>query len=136
MQLSCIIMTMMRQTKISSELREIFSRQTKPVTVADILLLVGPGLKPNKTTIYRQVEKMAKNGELERVQLENRGAGYELKREHHHHLVCNNCEKVEDVVLENEPPFEGKMTSGSRGFKIMSHTLEFYGLCRSCAISK
>ena len=126
-----------RQTKISAELNKILASSAKPLTVLGILALLKKiGLRPNKTTIYRQIEKMAERGELEKVQLENRGTGYELKRGHHHHLVCNNCEKVEDVVLKNEPLLEEKIMNQTNGFKIMNHTLEFYGLCRSCVVSK
>ncbi len=127
----------MRQTKVSAELNKIFAVSAKPVTVPDILsLLKRVGLRPNKTTIYRQLEKMAAKGGLEQVRIENRGAGYELKRGHHHHLVCNNCEKIEDVVLKDEPSLEEKIINQSKGFKVMNHTLEFYGLCRSCVTTK
>ncbi len=88
-------------------------------------------MRPNKTTVYRQLEKMAKNKELDHVHFEKRGLGYEKAREHHHHLICENCEEVEDVVIKNESRILNKLFS-RKGFQAKEHHLEVFGLCANC----
>ncbi|WP_282926628.1 Fur family transcriptional regulator [Helcococcus kunzii] len=57
---------------------------------------------------------------------------YQLNTDHHkHQIVCTNCNKV--VMIENCPLHEiEKDLEKSTGFKIMSHSFEFSGLCEDC----
>jgi Fur family ferric uptake transcriptional regulator len=49
----------------------------------------------------------------------------------HHHLVCNECKDVievqDDLLEELEVEVER-----SYGFKILDHSVKFFGLCRKC----
>jgi len=124
---------MMRETKLSLKLKEIFETSSRPLSVAVILRILAKfGFKPNKTTIYRQLERLTNEGIVEHVHFEGRALGYELAKEHHHHLICNNCDKIEDLEIKNED----KLLSGllnRKGFKPQSHHLEIFGLCTNCA---
>ncbi len=58
---------------------------------------------------------------------------YELSdRIHHHHLVCLNCNQVQDVELKQELDDEEKRISRKTKFQIIRHSLEFFGLCVNC----
>lgn len=122
----------MRSTKINIELNRIFQDSSQPLTVRDILIRLNKaGIKPNKTTVYRQLEKMARKRDLEHVHFEGRGLGYEKAREHHHHLVCKNCSKVEDLFIEGEEKILNKILA-KKSFEAYDHHLEIFGLCRTC----
>jgi Fur family ferric uptake transcriptional regulator len=52
---------------------------------------------------------------------------------HHHHLICKKCGSIENVFEQCLPQeLEEKIRQNS-GFKVESHVLEFYGVCRACA---
>jgi len=51
--------------------------------------------------------------------------------EHHHHLVCTNCQRVEDVAEDVVGPMLGAV--GRRhDFSVDHAALDFYGLCARC----
>jgi len=58
-----------------------------------------------------------------------------MPEDHHHHLICLECDKVEDVELANDLNEIEKRILQKNGFKIINHTLEFYGLCKQCSSS-
>jgi hypothetical protein len=61
---------------------------------------------------------------------------YELLQEgHHHHVICSKCRKVQDVVLKVDLDAEEHKIQKDTGFKIQSHSLEFFGLCTDCQTS-
>lgn len=124
-----------RLTSTRKVFAEVFSRSLIPLSVADILEEFRTMKKSvNKTTVYRELERMEILGIIHRVQLGQRKHYYELaSREHHHHLVCLRCERVEDVdVNEKELRAEERKVSDEKNFSIVRHSLEFFGVCLEC----
>jgi Fur family transcriptional regulator, peroxide stress response regulator len=84
-------------------------------------------------TLYRTLETFARAGVVRTVGLEPERARFELNFDHHHHIVCTSCERVEGVRLKDKA-LERAALRGARNFRTISrHTLEFFGLCKSCA---
>jgi Fur family ferric uptake transcriptional regulator len=52
------------------------------------------------------------------------------EKNHHHHLVCNSCGKIEDIRL-NEQKFIKEVAVKSQ-FLVDHHHLEFFGYCSNC----
>ena len=56
---------------------------------------------------------------------------------HHHHLVCTNCERVEDIDVPEA--YEAQVhtlvedISAGASFTPTNHALEIEGLCKDCA---
>ncbi len=106
---------------------DVLRKSKSPV---DVSILVEK-LKVNKTTVYRQVEKLLKNNLIIELEFGDGKKRYELKDEnHHHHLICNRCGRLEDIKLNEEIII--KDISNKTNFKIESHSLEFFGLCVNC----
>lgn len=87
-------------------------------------------------TIYRNIKLLEEEGVLLKAQFsEQGGAKYEmcvLGGDHtHHHLICLHCGTVCDVEDDLLDKIE-KLVSNKRGFKILDHRLNFYGICREC----
>ncbi len=114
---------------------EILSDSQKPLSAKDLLLaLAQTGRVVNKTTVYREIESLEKIGALRSIQLGERSTYYELETSaHHHHLVCLNCDRVEDVDINERGIVkqEAKIVA-ERQFQVSYHALEFFGLCRQC----
>lgn len=49
---------------------------------------------------------------------------------HHHHIICKNCRRVEELELCVVEELEQLVSK--RGYSQVSHRLEFYGICSQC----
>src|SRR5699024_6930317 len=86
-------------------------------------------------TVYRTLELLA---ELKVVDKINFGDGvtlFDLRKEgakhFHHHLVCMECGKVEEIEEDLLPRVEERVENEFE-FKILDHRLTFHGICASC----
>lgn len=121
-------------TKYKLALLDLFGNNNKPLTVTEILsILSQKGINPNKTTIYREIESLLELGHIHSLDFGDDKKRYELSsRTHHHHLICQKCDAIEDIILEDDiEEIEYKVKQCTR-FKIKSHALEFFGLCHKC----
>jgi Fur family ferric uptake transcriptional regulator len=121
-----------KKTPARLAINEFFSSVNTPVDVEQIVQhLRSQKLETNKVTVYRILDFLFKNRIINRVEFGEGKYRYELKKNHHHHLICTNCGKIEEV----EGDFLKKMEDDifkSKKFKVESHSLEFFGLCEDC----
>jgi Fe2+ or Zn2+ uptake regulation protein len=125
----------MRSTPVHKALLKILSQNKSPLSAFDILAkLHTQKLLVNKTTVYRQLAILEEEGLIHTVRLSDRSVRYELtnKDEHHHHLVCVKCNDVEDVDFKDHLTRQEKTIQKNNKFKILRHSLEFFGLCLNC----
>jgi len=110
------------------------SKSHVPLSVADLQKsLAKEKMRANKTTLYRELAMLIKEKAVTELRFDDNSKRYELVSEqHHHHLVCVRCENVEDVALERELDAEEKHIARAARFKVLNHSLEFYGLCQEC----
>ena len=94
----------------------------------------GEGI--NVVTVYRLVNLLVEMGLLRRIEF---GQGYfryeraeSQDADHRHHLVCENCGRIEDFHgCADLAPLTARVASES-GFNIARHQLELYGTCAAC----
>ncbi len=86
------------------------------------------------TTVYRELEFLRQQGILVPVSFADGVQRYEsAELEHHHHLICIQCNAIEDVHIEHgELDKAEKVIAKTTGFEVFQHSLEFYGHCRKC----
>lgn len=91
------------------------------------------------SSIYRSLAVLDGAGLLSRHHDADGVARFELAAwltGHHHHLVCTECGRVEDVELDDRAErllAELAHTAGaSAGYQIRDHELEAVGVCGSC----
>lgn len=134
MQLSCIYSQDMnfKNTPARAAISNFLINSSSPVDVEQIIkFLKTKKFSINKVTVYRNLDTLYKTGVLERLEFGEGKFRYELKKNHHHHLICTNCGKIEDIEGEYLSEFEAKIRQDN-GFLVKSHSLEFYGLCSNC----
>jgi Fe2+ or Zn2+ uptake regulation protein len=109
----------------------------KPLTIADVLSAC-PGVP--QSSAYRNLAALEQAGIVRRVITDEDFARYELAEdltEHHHHLVCSSCGRVEDVTIPGdlESSMDRTLDRLARrtGFAQVSHRLDLIGTCRDCA---
>lgn len=124
-----------RITRIRKAMIEVFLASGKPLSAVEVMEgLEKAGVGFNKATIYRELAFLKESRVVQEVQfIHERLKRYEPVLEgHHHHLVCINCKKVEDITLEKELDEEERLIYSKKGFKVLNHSLEFLGLCTQC----
>jgi Fur family transcriptional regulator, ferric uptake regulator len=85
-----------------------------------------------RATVYRALEAQVQDGMASRFERDGHVSAYiACDAEHHHHLVCTSCQRVEDL---DETAVAPLLASVGRRFEFqVDHAaLDFYGLCRSC----
>ena len=92
----------------------LFQSQT-PLPVSDILVrMAKDGVSINKTTAYRELATLERLGSVTRVPMSDRKQYFELSsRDHHHHLVCIGCERVEDILVDESAIVEQEKRAAS-----------------------
>src|SRR2546423_4784225 len=85
-----------------------------------------------RATVYRALEAQVQDGMASRFEREGHVSAYiACDAEHHHHLVCTSCQRVEDLDETVVAPLLSSV--GRRhDFQIDHAALDLYGLCRSC----
>ncbi len=123
-----------KQRKIVFE--AILKQHEKHVTVEELYNYIKVH-SPNigLTTVYRTVQLFCEMDILEKVNLDDGLIRYELMLDddnhRHHHLICNNCNKIVEVKEDLMDSIE-KIFEENYGFSVSNHQTKFYGLCSEC----
>ena len=108
-------------------------KSNQPVDVSMIRdYLREQDVDTDPATVFRIINAFTEKGITRTIQFGEGRARYELlAKGDHHHLICTNCGKITDVEDKYMEKLE-KEIGKTKGFKVKSHSLEFFGLCRSC----
>ena len=93
-----------------------------------------PGL--SRTTVYRVLDTLVEKGFVRRVQHAGSVTRFDPMTERHHHLVCDECGKVDDFTLPDT--VEGSLDQALRraarkqGYRPLNHRLDLTGTCPEC----
>lgn len=126
-----------RYTLGRQQLVDLLLDVSRPVTIPELIEL---GAQQSQSSLYRNLAVLEQCGAVRRLASADDVARYELTEElseHHHHLVCSACGRLEDVVLSDR--VESALTraaeeaSASSGFQVAGHHVELVGVCPRCA---
>ncbi|MCL4419074.1 transcriptional repressor [Patescibacteria group bacterium] len=125
-------MGIIKKTPARIAAMEFLSLTDSPVDIEQIInYLRSKNLNTNKVTVYRIIEYFYKQGIVNRLNLQEGKFRYELAKGDHHHLICDNCSKIQDISDNVVPKLEEEINSKHK-FLIKRHSLEFFGLCLNC----
>ena len=126
-----------RYTPQRQTLVDVLRREARPLAIGQVI--TGAAGLP-QSSVYRNLAVLEQAGVVRRVVTHDEFGRYELDEElteHHHHLICSNCGKVEDVTIpaDLESAMDRTIDRVARraGFAHVSHRLDLIGTCRSCA---
>ena len=86
-------------------------------------------------TVYRVLEQLSERRLVQRIDVGSGIARYEAALpggEHHHHLVCDDCGKVE-AFSDEELEAVIHLVERRTGYSIAGHDVVLRGACRDCA---
>lgn len=126
-----------RYTHGRRQLVELLQTAERPVKIPE---LMDRGATQSQSSLYRNLAILEQCGAVHRLASTDDVARYELTEElseHHHHLVCSVCGRLEDVVLP--PTIEKALASAAaeartqHNFIVDSHRFELVGTCGTCS---
>jgi Fe2+ or Zn2+ uptake regulation protein len=126
-----------RLTANRAALVDALATAPRPLTIPEIRG-IRSGLA--QSSVYRNLVVLEEAGIVHRVVGADEFARWELAEhltEHHHHLICASCGRVEDVPasagLERSVAAAAAAITRSTGFRTQHHRLDLVGLCATCA---
>lgn len=97
-------------------------------------LLRAQGAPVGLTTVYRHLQALADAGQVDVLRTGDGEAVYRRcpTDAHHHHLVCRGCGRSVEVEVPEVEAWADR-TAAAHGFTDVTHTVEVFGTCASCA---
>nr|WP_082697071.1 Fur family transcriptional regulator [Kocuria polaris] len=127
-------MTMSRTTRQRSALAELLARTPEFRSAQQIHAMLGEEGEPvSLATVYRNLNALAENGEVDVLATEGGESRYRrcVRTEHHHHLVCRRCGHTVEVAETSVERWAAR-TARRHGFSEVSHEIELHGICDTC----
>lgn len=106
-----------------------------PLNISEITkYLKSHSVKADKVTIFRIINALVDNGLARPIQLNEGRMRFEHSaRADHHHFICEICSAIEDISDCHIGRLEKEINS-KKGLIIKRHSLEFFGICKSCQL--
>lgn len=112
---------------------DLIAEQTGHFTALDLEGVIRDRrLGISRATLFRALDLMTELGVVERLDLPTGEHAYvPCARAHHHHVVCSRCGRTAEAGDCGVAEAVAEIARQS-GFRIDSHRLELFGLCRHC----
>jgi len=113
-------------------LRELADTTSHP-SVEKVYAAVKPTFPTTSlATVYKTVALLKELGEAVEIGFGDGSNRYDVRMpEPHPHIVCMQCRRIIDADLEPLSHLAESLAQ-STGFQILSHRVDFYGLCPEC----
>lgn len=83
-------------------------------------------------TVYKTVTLLKEVGEILEIGFADGGNRYDGNKPYPHpHLICTQCKTIIDPDIDLVDKIASDLEQNS-GYKIMSHQIEFFGICPTC----
>ena len=124
---------MARRARVSAALLALMKqREHHAWTLEDLRAgLEGTDVRADFSSVFRAAEKLAAEGEIRKLLLEDGRARFELLEAHHDHLLCTRCGKLVPIpcMIADE---EFAALERAADIVIQGHHLVLSGLCSEC----
>ena len=89
-----------------------------------------PGI--GRATVFRVLGRLSDEGRIARVRINNGADHFDHRTFEHHHVRCERCGRVDDVLLEPRGREVDEAAERASGWRISGHTVQFDGVCPEC----
>ena len=113
---------------IESALRSLCDHPTAD-EVFDVVSKDHPSI--SRATVYRTLSRLADEGAIIRVRINNGADRFDQTLYPHYHVRCTRCGRVDDVMVCATEGLDERAAQAS-GYRIEGHTLQFDGVCPAC----
>ena len=84
-----------------------------------------------RATVYRTLGRLADEGAIGRVRINNGADRFDHQAFAHYHVRCVRCGRVDDVMVAELRGIDDAAAAAS-GYRISGHSLQFDGICPAC----
>jgi len=119
----------MRMTNQRKLIISLLEKSNRPKS-AEMILEELPKDTINLSTIYRTLDTFFVLGLVSKSQMKNTSFYYINKKDHHHYMICLNCQKMYEIDCHLDHIAEH--AASDHHFKITHHDMTVYGYCESC----
>ena len=91
--------------------------------------LVGHNESIGLATVYRVLTQLELAGLIQKNQFSDNQSSYEIKKQHHDHLICTKCGKIIEFMNDDLEMLQEKI-SDKYQFRLDSHVMTLFGVCR------
>ena len=122
----------LKQTRQREVILQTFLDENRHVTSEDLYQAVRKEhANIGYTTVYRTMKLLVEAGLATERHFDDGITRYEIEQEHHDHLVCIKCGKIQEFECESIERTQNEIAD-EHGFEILRHRHELYGHCSSC----
>jgi Fur family ferric uptake transcriptional regulator len=88
-------------------------------------------------TVYRVLTQLEMAGLIQKNQFKENQSTYEIKKQHHDHLICTKCGKIIEFINDDLEKLQEKISDNYQ-FRLDSHVMTLFGECTdgNCAGKK
>jgi len=90
------------------------------------------GNTADPSSIFRALVHLERVGIIDRVDLADGKARYEMHQEHHEHILCTQCRMIAPIPGCVVPEAQ-EIIAASTGYLVEGHKVLFEGLCPVCS---
>ena len=123
-----------RLTRQREAILKVLLDSGRPITALHIFLDLEDSFpKLQLSTIYRNLNYFQAKGILRKMELDiNKKESYFelIQGEHHHHLICVNCEDI--IPLDCPLKDYEKKIKDETNYTIIDHKIKLFGICPDC----
>ncbi len=122
----------MRNTRQRTVILEELRRTDRHPTADELHRRVRRRLpRVSLATVYRNLEQLSDLGIVQKLELGGTQRRFDADLTDHCHVRCVRCGCVDDVDCEPHAHIEAGRAA-TRGYEILGHRLELFGLCPEC----
>lgn len=123
----------LRATRQRTTVLDALRGRPDAVTAQDLHAELRAGGEPvGLTTVYRTLSALADSGFLDAFARDGEQAFRVCSDAHHHHLICEACNRVDEISAEEVERWVDGVAS-RRGFQVTGHRADIFGVCAECA---
>src|SRR5574344_1517708 len=87
--------------------------------------------KLSLATVYRNLNELAKSGEIKKIEGLSEKVHYDHNTEEHYHMICLKCKCITDLPAEMAESLKDVLKD-LKDFEVQSYDIIVKGLCAKC----
>lgn len=122
----------LRPTRQRRSVVEALREREDAVTAQELhAVLRETGESVGLSTVYRTLTGLAEAGFLDTFEREGEQAFRLCATGHHHHIVCESCNRVEEIDAAEVEAWVASVAH-RRGYIVTAHRADVFGVCARC----